>query len=178
MNNTYIMNSPYTLQEVTECALKLKVKTTPEEIFNFWESKGWKTKKGIRVQSLVVAVTVANGSINYSKNKDFYIAKERKLAKERRENVAKAIKKRKEKISKPYERYSDQLDRPEWKAFRQFIFVVRGRRCEVCGKDNIELHIHHIKYIQGRKAWEYIPDDMMVLCRGCHRLAHGIGVVE
>lgn len=92
MNNTYIMNSPYTLQEVTECALKLKVKTTPEEIFNFWESKGWKTKKGIRVQSLVVAVTVANGSINYSKNKDFYKAKERKLAKERRENVAKAIK--------------------------------------------------------------------------------------
>lgn len=108
----------YTLQEVRECATKLKVKTTPEEIYDFWEKKGWKTKKGGFVQSLVVAVTVANGSINYSKNKDFYKSKERKLAAERRENVAKAIKKRKEKISKPYERYSDQLERYEWKAFR------------------------------------------------------------
>lgn len=83
------MNSLYTLEEVKDCALKLKVKTTPEEIYNFWESKGWKTKKGTYVQSLIVAVTVANGSINYSKNKDFYKAKERELAKARRENSVK-----------------------------------------------------------------------------------------
>ena len=170
--------SLYTLQEVRACVNKHNIKTTPEEIYNFWEKKGWKTKKGDYVQSLVVAVTVANGSINYSKNKDFYKSKERKLAAERRENVAKAIKKRKEKISKPYERYSDQLERYEWKAFRQFIFAVRGRKCEVCGHDNTELHIHHLRYIQERKAWEYLPDDMMVLCRNCHRLAHGIGVKQ
>lgn len=170
--------SLYTLQEVMDCVIKHNIKTTPEEIFNFWETRGWKTKKGNYVHSLVVAVTVADGSINYSKNKDFYKAKERALATERREKVVKAVKKAKEKKFKPYEQYSDQLERREWKAFRQFIFAVRGKKCEICGHDKTELHIHHLQYIQGRKAWEYIPDDMMVLCRNCHRLAHGIGVKQ
>ena len=137
------MNSLYTLQEVRDCASKFNLKVTPEEIFEFWEAKGWKTKKGENVHSLIVAVTVANGSINYSRNKDFYIAKERERRKEYRSKVVEKIKGRANPKPKPYEKYSDQLQRKEWIAFRQFIFVVRNAECEICG-NKTELQIHHL----------------------------------
>lgn len=167
------MSSLYTLQEVRDCASKFNLKVTPEEIFDFWEKKGWKTKKGENVHSLVVAVTVANGSINYSRNKDFYTAKERELKKEYRAKVVTKIKERAKPKPKPYERYSDQLNRQEWRAFRQFILVVRKAECEICG-NKTELQIHHLRYVENRKAWEYLPDDMMVLCRRCHKAVHNI----
>lgn len=31
--------SLYTLQEVIDCVIKHNIKTTPEEIFNFWETQ-------------------------------------------------------------------------------------------------------------------------------------------
>lgn len=167
------MKSLYTLQEVMDCASKLSLKVTPEEIFNYWEEKGWKTKKGTFISSLHLAINVANGTINYVKNKDFYKKKEKQLALERKGEVSKAIKERVKPKSKPYQKYKDQLNRPEWLAFRQFIFAVRGKECEVCGCKH-ELQVHHLRYFENRRAWEYTSEDVMVLCKNCHRTAHGL----
>lgn len=69
--------------------------------------------------------------------------------------------------------YYEQLDTKQWKAYRDFIFIVRDKKCEVCGKRK-NLQIHHTKYIPNRYAWEYLPNDVMVLCHNCHRNIHNI----
>jgi len=52
--------------------------------------------------------------------------------------------------------------------------------CSNCLKDNIEsiLHVHHIGYIKGRKAWEY-PDYLLVtLCEDCHKKEHEVNATN
>lgn len=69
--------------------------------------------------------------------------------------------------------YASQLDDERWKAFREFVFVVRGRSCERCGATNC-LQVHHKYYKHGLMAWEYTCNDVIVLCRECHGRLHGI----
>lgn len=69
--------------------------------------------------------------------------------------------------------YDEFLQDPRWKAFRQFVFSVRGRKCERCQSSG-NLQVHHIKYKEGLLPWEYTCNDVMVLCRGCHEKIHGI----
>lgn len=166
--------SLYTLQEIREYVSKHKsVTTSPEDIFSYWQSKKWKTKKGVNVRSISAAVSCAHGTLNYFKNKEIYKSKEKKIKTKYKEMVASARKERANPKPKPYQRYSDQLNRPEWKAFRQFIFAVRNKECELCGAKTY-LQIHHLRYVENRRAWEYLPEDMMVLCDKCHKKVHGI----
>ena len=46
--------------------------------------------------------------------------------------------------------------------------------CSQCLCDNFEkpLEVHHITYIQGRKAWEYQDYFLVTLCRDCHQKEH------
>ena len=37
-----------------------------------------------------------------------------------------------------------------------------------------KLNIHHVKYINNRFAWEYLPSDVLVVCESCHRNIHKI----
>ncbi len=69
--------------------------------------------------------------------------------------------------------YRSQLETKQWKDFRKLIFSQRGKRCEMCGATT-NIQIHHLQYITGRKAWEYTPNDVMVLCRDCHKKIHNI----
>jgi 5-methylcytosine-specific restriction endonuclease McrA len=73
----------------------------------------------------------------------------------------------------PYSPYSEKLKDKKWKAFRNFVFVVRGCKCEMCGATQ-KLQVHHPKYVKGRKAWEYTCNEVVVLCEQCHRKAHGL----
>lgn len=162
------MKPIYSLQDIRDYVSKHpSIISKPEEIFLFWESKNWKTLKGTLVSSLSAAVASANGALNYSKNKDLYISKQ----KEFKSKYLKVAKDNKQ--PKAFEQYTDQLHQPEWEAFRQFIFVVRKRKCELCGS-KVHLQVHHLHYIKDRKAWEYLPSDVMVLCHKCHKSAHNI----
>ncbi len=69
--------------------------------------------------------------------------------------------------------YDEFLQDERWPAFRKFIFAGRGCKCEKCGSHE-RLQIHHIKYKEGLRPWEYTCNDVMVLCRDCHAKIHGI----
>jgi hypothetical protein len=64
---------------------------------------------------------------------------------------------------------------PQWKARRSEILAKHGEKCFRCGTWRTDFFIvHHIDYIQGKRAWEY-PDDMLIpLCDNCHKLEHGL----
>ena len=67
--------------------------------------------------------------------------------------------------------YAKQLQRPEWKAKRLEILERDGNKCVKCGETK-RLHVHHLSYTKGRDAWEYPNDNLVTLCRGCHRAEH------
>ena len=142
-----------------------KMVITPKEVMRYWRKKGWKTKKGEYVKTLAAAVDCLNG-IKVQETR-------RKFAKKKAKETAK------KKILKPKhtptrsEIYNEQLRRNEWKKFREFIFAVRGRKCEKCWATT-NLQIHHLHYISGRLAWEYLPSDVMVVCGDCHQKIHGL----
>lgn len=69
--------------------------------------------------------------------------------------------------------YSEQLEDIRWTAFRTFVFVVKGQKCEQCGSTHY-INLHHTKYIPGRSAWEYTCNEVQVLCRECHEKVHNI----
>lgn len=68
--------------------------------------------------------------------------------------------------------YSEKLKDPRWQKKRLEIFNLRGFKCEKCGCEENELHIHHRFYISGREAWEYDNDVFQVLCSDCHKKEH------
>jgi hypothetical protein len=67
---------------------------------------------------------------------------------------------------------TDYLDL-RWQKFRLKRLQLANWRCESCSSTST-LHIHHKRYIRGRKPWEYSMSDTKVLCDDCHKQVHGI----
>lgn len=156
----------YSEEEISEYISKHKnLIVTTDEVLKFWRKRNWKTKSGGYVKTLEAAISSFNG---------VKLTAERRKAKKQKK-VEKKTKKSQPKIikTKPFELYNEQLKRNEWKKFREFIFAVRGKKCEKCGAST-NLQVHHLHYISGRLAWEYLPFDVMVLCGDCHKKIHGI----
>jgi ribosomal protein S27AE len=64
----------------------------------------------------------------------------------------------------------------DWKAFRNEVIRLDNYACTQCGKraaDGAVLHVHHKRYIQGRKPWDYPHNLCSTLCAGCHAVEHG-----
>lgn len=63
-----------------------------------------------------------------------------------------------------------------WIEFRESVIELDGNKCSVCGRsrDEVVLQVHHLKYIAGRKPWEYPAEECRTLCKGCHASEHGI----
>lgn len=71
--------------------------------------------------------------------------------------------------------YKEQLKTKEWQLFRVRVFNhYRDCGCLGCGDYSNEgkHEVHHLRYINGRKAWQYEMKDVVPLCRGCHELYH------
>jgi len=71
-------------------------------------------------------------------------------------------------------KYKDQLKTSAWLKKRSEIMTRDNFVCVVCLSDNYEnqLEVHHIGYLNNRKAWDY-PDYLLVtLCRNCHQKEH------
>lgn len=73
----------------------------------------------------------------------------------------------KEKIS-----YQKLLRDPRWIKRRNEILSRDKNTCQMCGAQDRYLHVHHTKYIVGRKPWEYADDDLVTLCELCHERVH------
>ncbi len=40
-----------------------------------------------------------------------------------------------------------------------------------------KMNVHHKKYIQGHKPWEYNSEDLVTLCEGCHKSVHATTII-
>lgn len=67
----------------------------------------------------------------------------------------------------PYQKY---LQSTEWAQLKIDIYAARGRACQKCGS-KLSLQIHHLHY---RNIFKEEPEDLIILCRACHRHEHGI----
>lgn len=167
------------------------------DAYNYWNKKGWLTKKGTEVVSLEIAIDVYNGIVLQKAMKK--AAKKTGIGKITKKNKKKAKRELKKQLlagnkgldnliklekfepkkkeqqveKKDWTPYEEQLQDKRWEAFRKFIFAVRGKKCEMCGGTHI-LQVHHPKYKGGRLAWEYTCNEVQVLCKECHEKVHNI----
>ena len=144
---------------------KPKNKFSPEKIYKELEKRHWRSTSGHPVCNLENYI---HGICGVKSNKyltEEYLSKKTKRTK--KQNII--LDKQEGEVGT----YNEQLKDPRWKAFRQFVFAVRGCKCEMCGyRENLQ--IHHPKYIKGRAAWEYTCNDVVVLCDKCHKKVHGL----
>lgn len=156
-------NCDFTLEDIDKFlhSRKTPYEATLDQVIEYWGKKNWLTQKGERVANVSAIVNVANSYVVQQKRKNGVVGFDKIV--EKKNSEGEWVNKR--------DPYTDQLNMVQWKAFREFIFVVRGKKCEVCGKPS-NLHVHHREYINNRFAWEYLPSEVMVLCSDCHRYIH------
>lgn len=68
--------------------------------------------------------------------------------------------------------YQELFRDPRWQKKRLKIFERDDWTCTRCTDDQFELHIHHLKYVKGRKPWEYSDDQLTTYCVNCHTQFH------
>lgn len=68
--------------------------------------------------------------------------------------------------------YSELLLDVRWQKKRLEILSRDNWICLKCERSDQTLHVHHKKYISGRKPWEYESDNFETLCYKCHSKEH------
>ena len=68
--------------------------------------------------------------------------------------------------------YREMLLDPRWQKKRLEVLEAAGWRCEYCSDGENTLHVHHIRYVKGRKPWEYERSQLRALCADCHDEHH------
>lgn len=144
-----------------------------------------KQKKG----SQVVSVKYPLGKTSFSaSNWEEYQQwiKQQKKTQLLQEKASKALKKTKGKTTKAKgkkavktpknsltrkEQYHLELKDKRWKDVSIKILKRDGFKCLLCGSKH-RLNVHHSRYIDGKKAWEYPKDLLVTLCEECHKKVH------
>lgn len=50
-----------------------------------------------------------------------------------------------------------------------------GYKCAMCGKSDVELHVHHLAYPpKPFHIWDATDDELITLCKDCHREVHNL----
>lgn len=144
----------------------------PYTLYQEFESNGWRNQKGEVTKSWTALVAAKNGIICQQRKNDklMLLGIPKKRKRESKQKLQIRISKAQTRIVKMH--YDEFLQDERWLAFRKFVFVVRGCKCEMCGSYE-HLQVHHIKYKEGLRSWEYTCNDVMVLCRNCHAKIHG-----
>lgn len=65
-----------------------------------------------------------------------------------------------------------QYKHPKWQKKRLEALNNADFTCQCCFDSDTELHVHHKRYVKGRKIWEYDISELDVLCDNCHKTAH------
>ena len=69
------------------------------------------------------------------------------------------------------EEYRELLKDGRWQRKRLEVMQRDHFKCTCCGTTS-DLNVHHLRYIDGHKPWEYNNDDLITLCGKCHKEAH------
>ena len=70
--------------------------------------------------------------------------------------------------------FSEQYRSPAWQKRRLERLDAAGWECGNCGDSESQLHVHHTRYVAGRKVWDYSDEELQVLCEACHSGAHAL----
>lgn len=68
------------------------------------------------------------------------------------------VKQRREWVSRS--EFADQYKNPAWQKRRLERLDAAAWECENCGDKEAQLHVHHVRYVAGRKVWEYGDDEL------------------
>jgi len=68
--------------------------------------------------------------------------------------------------------FFEQYKSPEWQKKRLEALHAAEFSCQRCYDSESQLHVHHKRYVKGRKIWEYGVGELEVLCEMCHDYAH------
>lgn len=68
--------------------------------------------------------------------------------------------------------FFEQYKTPQWQRRRLERLEASGWKCASCGSADDQLHVHHTSYVRGRDVWDYPDKELVVLCDGCHAVAH------
>lgn len=64
--------------------------------------------------------------------------------------------------------YWEKLQDPRWQKKRLQVMERAGFRCEYCGTETKQLHVHHGYYHKGQEPWEHDIKSLWCLCQECH----------
>lgn len=170
-----------TFYEFSEFIEQMKFDLDAESLYKEFSDRGRTTKKGAPMLSWTALIIARNGVMvarrarnaikgvpsQYRDKKRLSKSIKRELAESRRQQALELT----EKVKMAYRQ---ELTHPYWYAFRNFVLMVKGHRCEACGKTQGTMNIHHLEYTTGRHAWEYSVKDVKVLCPTCHKRVHGL----
>ena len=68
--------------------------------------------------------------------------------------------------------YSEYLKTEHWALLKMATRSLYAHSCIMCGKNDVELHVHHIRY--DTRGHEDVYKDVECLCVGCHKEIHDI----
>lgn len=171
MSKDVIMDAP-SLDEFCDYIERKGYDIDPFVLYKEFDNRGWTTAKGVRAKSWTALIDARNSVVSQKRKNDqailLGIPKQRK--RESKQKYQRRMANARTKAVKM--NYGEFLQDPRWLAFRQFVFAVRGYKCEICGSME-RLQVHHISYKKGLLPWEYTCNDVKVLCRNCHARVHG-----
>lgn len=170
-----------TFSEFSEFIDRMNFDLDAESLYKEFSDRGWTTKKGKPMISWTALIVSRNGVVlarrtkNAIKGFPSQYRDRKRLSKSVRRELAESRRQDALQVTENVKRtYRQELTHPYWYAFRNFVLMVKGHKCEVCGRTDGTMNIHHIAYTVGRHAWEYSVKDVKVLCPTCHKRAHGI----
>lgn len=73
--------------------------------------------------------------------------------------------------------YAIQLTDPRWQMKRLEILRRDDCKCVKCGKTENNMQVDHVRYIPGRKPWEYPDELLQTLCNFHHQEKSELTVV-
>jgi hypothetical protein len=68
------------------------------------------------------------------------------------------------------DRYGRVLCSLSWIERKEEIMEARGRACEECGAEGVELQLHHTSY---DRLGDELDTDLVLVCVECHCRLHG-----
>ena len=137
-----------------------------------------KQKKSYQVVQAKYPISKTNFSASDWEEYQQWIKQQKKASEPPKEKKVNSTKKKHKKAaSKPKkaltrkEEYYQELEHPLWKEKRKVILERDRYQCRICGSKH-NLVVHHIKYSEGKKAWQYPNLDLITLCEDCHKKVH------
>lgn len=67
--------------------------------------------------------------------------------------------------------YSEKLKDPRWQQLRLRVFERDAWTCQLCGRKDKTLHVHHARYQDG-EPWETNIELLVTACADCHEDEH------